>query len=198
MPGLDLPDPCPGTWILGLQGRPSMHSRPPRSLPGANPPPDLREGPQWHTRRPTSAKLQSGKIPARPPRKSGGRENSCRANPGPTFWPGDLFGSIFGSRKTYFCEEMILWWGYRGIPSAQMNSMVPGTHLGVLVCPKTSLFNYFVGISSFPGKLQVAPASLAYFPLWGPAAVAEGLRIRRTPQVVQGVSDSRVQASAGS
>ena len=85
LPGLDLPDPCPGTWILGLQGRPSMHSRPPRSLPGANPPPDLREGPQWHTRRPTSAKLQSGKIPARPPRKSGGRENSCRANPGPTW-----------------------------------------------------------------------------------------------------------------
>ena len=71
---------------------------------------------------------------------------------------------------------MILWWGYRGIPPAQMNSMVPGTHLGVLVSPKTSLFNYFVGISGFPGKLQVAPvASLlslvdplaAYFPLVG-------------------------------
>ena len=139
MPGLDLPDPCPGTWILGLQGRPSMHSRPPRSLPGANPPPDLREGPQWHTRRPTSAKLQSGKIPARPPRKSGGRENSCRANPGPTFWPGDLFGSIFGSRKTYFCQEMILWWGYKGIPPAQMNSMVPGIHMGRLLCPKNNL-----------------------------------------------------------
>ena len=30
------------------------------------------------------------------------------------------------------------------------------------------------------------------WPLWGPAAGAEGLRIRRTPQVVQGVSDSRV------
>ena len=70
MPGLDLPDPCPGTWILGLQGRLSMHSRPPRSFPGANPPPDLR-----------------GKMSARPPRKSGGRENSRRgpilARPGP-------------------------------------------------------------------------------------------------------------------
>ena len=85
MPGLDLPDPCPGTWILGLQGRLSMHSRPPRSLPGPNPPPDLREGPRRHTRRPTSAKPQSGKFAARPPRKSGGRENSCRGNPGPTW-----------------------------------------------------------------------------------------------------------------
>ena len=74
-----------------------------------------------------------------------------------------------------------------------MNSMVPGTHMGRLLCPKPSLFNYFVGISTFPGKLQVAPASLAYFPLWGPAAVAEGLRIRRTPQGVQGVSNSRLQ-----
>mgnify|MGYP001269770309 CR=1 FL=1 len=111
--------------------------------PGANPPPDLREGPQWHTRRPTSAKPQSGKIPARPPRKSGGRENSCRANPGPTFWPGDFFGSIFGSRKTYFCQEMILWWGYKGIPPAQMNSMVPRTHMGRLLCPQTPLKNKF-------------------------------------------------------
>ena len=85
MPGLDLPDPCPGTWILGLQGRLSMHSRPPRSLPEANPPPDLREGSQRHFPRPTSAKPQSGRIPGRPLKKSGGRENSCRANPGPTW-----------------------------------------------------------------------------------------------------------------
>ena len=71
---------------------------------------------------------------------------------------------------------MILWWGFKGIHPAQMNSMVPGTHMGRLLSPKPTLFNYFVGISTFPGKLQVAPASLAYFPLWGPAAVAEGLR----------------------
>ena len=70
--------------------------------------------------------------------------------PRSTFWPGDLFGSIVGSRKTYFREEMILWWGYRGIPSAQMNSVVPGTHLGVLVCPKTSLFNYPTPVPGFP------------------------------------------------
>ena len=69
-----------------------------------------------------------------------------------------------------------MWWGFRGIPPAQMNSMVPGTHMGRLRSPKPALFNDFVGISTFPGKLQVAPASLAYFPLWGPAAVAEGLR----------------------
>ena len=85
LPGLDLPDPCPDWWILGLRGRPSMHSRPPRSLSEPHPPPDLHEGSQRHTRRPTSAKPQSGKMSARPPRKSGGRENSCRANPGPTW-----------------------------------------------------------------------------------------------------------------
>ena len=73
-----------------------------------------------------------------------------------------------------------MWWGFRGIHPAQMNSRVPGTHMGGLLSPKPTLFNYFVGISSFPGKLQVAPASLAYFPLWGPAAVAEGLRIQAT------------------
>ena len=66
--------------------------------------------------------------------------------------------------KKYFCEEMILWWGYRGIPSAQMNSMVPGTHLGVLLCPKTNLFSHFAWISSLPGKLQVAPATSLYIP----------------------------------
>ena len=31
-----------------------------------------------------------------------------------------------------------------------MNSMVPGTHMGRLLCPKTILFNYFPGISYFP------------------------------------------------
>ena len=70
-----------------------------------------------------------------------------------------------------------MWWGFNGIPPAQMNSMVPRTHMGRLLCPKPTLFNYFERISTFPGKLHVAPASLAYFPLWGPAAVAEGLTI---------------------
>ena len=97
--------------------------------------------------------------------------------PRSTFWPADLFGSKKWSRKKLFCGGMILWWGFRGIHPAQMNSMVPGTHMGRLLCPKQPLFHYLVGIPSFPGKLQVAPASLAYFPLWGPAPVAEGLRI---------------------
>ena len=69
---------------------------------------------------------------------------------------------------------MILSWQFRGFPKTQMNSIIYRTHLGRLLCPKPSLFNYFQGISSFPGKLQVAPvASLlslvgplaAYFPL---------------------------------
>ena len=96
---------------------------------------------------------------------------------GSTFWPGELLGPKNGSEKKWFCGGMILWWGFTGIHPAQMNSMVPGIHMSRLVCPKPTLFNYFVGISSFPGKLQVAPVSLAYFPLWGPAAVAEGLTI---------------------
>ena len=105
----------------------------------------------------------------------GGPDRIC-GPPGRHFGLGALWGQFGGPEKTHLCEEMILWWGYRGIPSAQMNSMVPGIHLGVLVCPKTSLFNYFVGISSFPGKLQVAPVPsllslvvplAAYFPLVG-------------------------------
>ena len=77
-----------------------------------------------------------------------------------------------------------MWWGFRGIHPAQMNSMVPGTHMGRLLSPKPSLFNYFVGISSFPGKLQVTPASSLWpslFPLvaalfcpWGECLRWEG------------------------
>ena len=108
LPGLDLPDPCPDRWILSLQGRPSMHSRPPRSFPEANPPPDLREGPRRHTRRPTSAKPQSGKFAARPPRKSGGRENSCRANPGPTWasWSSEILSPNGPSPEAGFLKHM--------------------------------------------------------------------------------------------
>ena len=90
------------------------------------------------------------------------------------------WGAFWGEkwvRKNVFCEGMIVWWGFKGIHPAQMNSMVPGTHMGRLFCPKPTFFNYFVGISSFPGKLQVAPASPAYFPLWGSAAWAKALQI---------------------
>ena len=65
---------------------------------------------------------------------------------------------------------MILWWGFRGFHMTQMNSMVPGTHLGVVICPKPSLFSNFARITSFPRKLQVAPATylyIPYFPLEG-------------------------------
>ena len=97
---------------------------------------------------------------------------------GSTFWPGDLFGVKNGSRKTYFYYEMILSWGFRGIPVTQMNSMVHGTHLGVLLCPKPWFFNYFWRISRFSGKLVgpwdppcVSPIALrgpiALFPLFG-------------------------------
>ena len=56
---------------------------------------------------------------------------------GSTFWPGDQKGHKKWSRKKLFCGGMILWWGFKGIHPAQMNSMVPGTHMGRLLCPKT-------------------------------------------------------------
>ena len=42
-------------------------------------------------------------------------------------------------RKQLFCGGMILWWGFKGIPPAQMNSMVPRTHMGRLLCPQPPL-----------------------------------------------------------
>ena len=41
--------------------------------------------------------------------------------------------------KKNVCGGMILWWGFRGIPPAQINSMVPGSHMGRLLCPKILL-----------------------------------------------------------
>ena len=52
-----------------------------------------------------------------------------------TFRPGDLFGPQKWSRKKMCCGGMILWWGFRGIHPAQMNSMVPRSHMGRLLCP---------------------------------------------------------------
>ena len=69
------------------------------------------------------------------------------------FWPQKT------APKKMFCGGMILWWVLRGIPPAQMNSMVPRSHMGRLLCSKPPLFNYFVRGSSFPGKLQVPPAT---------------------------------------
>ena len=61
--------------------------------------------------------------------------------PGSTFWHGDPFGTKKWSRKKLFCGGMISWWGFRGIRPAQMNSMVPRSHMGRLLCPKTPLKN---------------------------------------------------------
>ena len=61
--------------------------------------------------------------------------------PRSTFWPGDLFGAKKWSRKKLFRGGMILWWGFRGIRPAQMNSMVPRSHMGRLLCPKITLKN---------------------------------------------------------
>ena len=77
--------------------------------------------------------------------------------PGSTFWPGDLFGTKKWSRKKLFCGGMILWWGFRGIRPAQMNSMVPRSHMGRLLCPKTHLKNIISANSPKSGKLVQAP-----------------------------------------
>ena len=65
---------------------------------------------------------------------------------------GEIWGRHFGSgtfwgRKMVpekmLCGGMILWWGFKGIPPVQMNSMVPGTHMGRLLCPQPHLKNKF-------------------------------------------------------
>ena len=58
---------------------------------------------------------------------------------GVTFWAGDLFVTRNGPEKKCFVEGCFCGWGFRGIPPAQMNSMVPRTHMGKLLCPKTPL-----------------------------------------------------------
>ena len=63
--------------------------------------------------------------------------------PRSTLWPGDPFVLKKWSRKNMFCGGMILWWGFRGIHPAQVNSMVPRTHMGRLLCPQTPLTNKF-------------------------------------------------------
>ena len=72
---------------------------------------------------------------------------------------------------------MILWRndfvvGFRGIPPAQMNSMVPGSHMGRLLCPKTILKNKFQANSQKSEKLQVALAHPCVFPIALRALVA--------------------------
>ena len=44
-------------------------------------------------------------------------------------------------RKNMFCGGTILWWGFEGIHPAQMNSMVPRTHMARLLCPQPPLEN---------------------------------------------------------
>ena len=97
---------------------------------------------------------------------------------GSTFWPGDLFWVNTWVLEKLICDGIILAWQFRGNPQTQMNSIIYRTHLGRLLCPKPSLFNYFQGISRFSGKLGgpwdlpcVFPiplrATVALFPLFG-------------------------------
>ena len=56
--------------------------------------------------------------------------------PGQHFGLGTSLCQKKWSGKRWFCGGMILWWSFRGIHPAQMNSMVPGTHMGRLLCPQ--------------------------------------------------------------
>ena len=68
----------------------------------------------------------------------------------------------------------------------QMNCMVPGTHLDVLLCPQTCLKHNFWAISKFPENLVQAPGAspvASLFCPWHPysargvGGMAEGLFI---------------------
>jgi hypothetical protein len=60
-----------------------------------------------------------------------------------------------GSQEAHFYHEMLSWWQFRGFPVTQMNSVLPRTHFGKLLCPKPLIFYIAKGfLPYFPGKLQ--------------------------------------------
>ena len=71
---------------------------------------------------------------------------------------GTFLGQKMVPKQKWCCDEITLWWQFRGIPETQMNSMVHRIHLGRLLCPTPLFYNGFQGISNFPGKLENAPA----------------------------------------
>ena len=48
-----------------------------------------------------------------------------------------------GVPKKYSYDKMTSWWKFRGIPVTQMDSVVPRTHLGKLLCPNPLFFKGF-------------------------------------------------------
>ena len=68
-----------------------------------------------------------------------GSPGSDFGSPGQHFGPGTILAPQNGPEKNMFCGGMILWWGFRGIHPAQIDSKVPRTHMGRLLCPQTPL-----------------------------------------------------------
>ena len=99
------------------------------------------------------------------PRADFGTENWILNHPVDILAQGPFWVNFARGPETMICDEIILWWVGRGIPPAQMNCMVPGIHLGVLLCPQAPLFIKRCVIQDFPGKLESPPA---YFPWWPP------------------------------
>ena len=60
------------------------------------------------------------------------------------------FWLVLGCGKRWFCKGVILWGVGREIHPAQMNSIVRGTHLGRLLCPKPWLFGEICANPDFP------------------------------------------------
>ena len=77
-----------------------------------------------------------------------------------------------GPEKNMCCGGIILWWGFKGFHVTQMNSMIHGTHLDVLLCPKTRLKDKLYAISKNPQNrrrtlAQPCGGQWLYSPVWG-------------------------------
>ena len=93
--------------------------------------------------------------------------------------PGELCVLTNESRETYFCEGINSWWVHTGFHLTQMNCMVLGTYMDVLLLPQTCLNQIFFASphkneinAQAPWSLPVAfPISLGgqclYCPVWG-------------------------------
>ena len=85
-------------------------------------------------------------------------------------WPGEVFGTKMGVRKTWFCEGMVSKLEIMGFPATQMDCVVPRRPLGKPVSPQTPLKNGFprlFPISGNLGRVPLAPLCISYGPFVG-------------------------------
>ena len=115
----------------------------------------------------------------------------CRASfvvscPRAEFWTPDQIpgfsgrhfgpGTILGSKKKWFCERSIFWWGGREKSYIKKFPMVLGIHMVVLLCQKPLFFEVFLAISIFPENWKSSPS---LFPWASPISLrASPIRLR--------------------